>query len=563
MPLKPGGEPPQALAAARDLAWTGQHAQAIECCGHALAARQITPAQRMDLLDLRAESLIAEGRFADAAHDAAAMLSLARAHKQSALEVRALNRHALVLMRRGQIKPALDVATRAVALARKARNGALLAHSLLCLGEAQFRATQNNAAIASGKNAARLFEAAGDTLGVGRAHWVVAFAHSRLAQGAPSRAAAQRAAELARETGDEQGLANALNVLSFGCTDIAERIAVLQQGAQACERSGYAYGRALVKSNLSLAFAELGLYRHACRLGEELMVQSERAGARQALAFQMSSLIGWKSALGEAQSARARWTEYDALVTALDEPATRNLRWLDGSALALAEGDSATAVKGLRAALRELGQAKSGHELRTLVALAKALLVAGDAAAALRISQRAARLHRAQDFARAGLGQSQDIWWWHSRALAANGRPEESWTALQRAHTLLLDAVRNVRDEGLRRSYLNKVEVNRDIVRAWLRESARRKLPDAQRLEHLAIQSGLGEPFKRLVDTGMRLNELRSAQELQDFLIDEVTELSGAERVLLLLETPGEVQIAGALLPAGEDARALLHAITP
>ena len=58
MPLKPGGEPPQALAAApaaaaiaaaRDLAWTGQHAQAIECCGHALAARQITPAQRIDL----------------------------------------------------------------------------------------------------------------------------------------------------------------------------------------------------------------------------------------------------------------------------------------------------------------------------------------------------------------------------------------------------------------------------------------------------------------------------------------------------------------------------------
>ena len=43
------------------------------------------------------------------------------------------------------------------------------------------------------------------------------------------------------------------------------------------------------------------------------------------------------------------------------------------------------------------------------------------------------------------------------------------------------------------------------------------------------------ESFKRLVDTGMRLNELRGAEELQQFLIDQVTELSGARRVLLVL----------------------------
>src|ERR1700687_5945138 len=71
------------------------------------------------------------------------------------------------------------------------------------------------------------------------------------------------------------------------------------------------------------------------------------------------------------------------------------------------------------------------------------------------------------------------------------------------------------------------------------------------------------EAFKRLVEAGVRLNELRSAKELQEFLVDEVTELSGAERVLLLLETSGEVQIAGALVPSGEDAQVLLHAIPP
>ena len=61
----------------------------------------------------------------------------------------------------------------------------------------------------------------------------------------------------------------------------------------------------------------------------------------------------------------------------------------------------------------------------------------------------------------------------------------------------------------------------------------------------------------------MHLNELRGSEELQEFLIDEVTELSGAERVLRVPETSGEFRIAGALVPKGEDTQVLLHAITP
>src|SRR5439155_26204997 len=71
------------------------------------------------------------------------------------------------------------------------------------------------------------------------------------------------------------------------------------------------------------------------------------------------------------------------------------------------------------------------------------------------------------------------------------------------------------------------------------------------------------EPFERLVDTGLRLNELRSAAELHEFLIDEATELSGAERVLLVLEAPQGLQLAGSLVPRGEDALELLRDVTP
>ena len=58
-------------------------------------------------------------------------------------------------------------------------------------------------------------------------------------------------------------------------------------------------------------------------------------------------------------------------------------------------------------------------------------------------------------------------------------------------------------------------------------------------------QRGRAAAFKRLAGAVLRLNELRNASELQDFLIDEVTALSGAERVLLVLDAPQGLHIAG------------------
>ncbi len=75
------------------------------------------------------------------------------------------------------------------------------------------------------------------------------------------------AVALARSSGDEPGLANALNVLSLSSHDIAERLDLLRQSEQILERTGNLFGRMVVIGNLSLAFAELGLFRLACRQG--------------------------------------------------------------------------------------------------------------------------------------------------------------------------------------------------------------------------------------------------------------------------------------------------------
>ena len=108
-----------AIATARDLAWAGRHDEAIARCTEALAAEHFTPAQRMDLLDLRAESLIAVRQIDAARADAAAMRALAASHKVPALRVQAQKRLVLVLMRQGQVQPAVKAGAGAVRLARK------------------------------------------------------------------------------------------------------------------------------------------------------------------------------------------------------------------------------------------------------------------------------------------------------------------------------------------------------------------------------------------------------------------------------------------------------------
>ena len=440
--------------------------------------------------------------------------------------------------------------------------------ALLTAADADLRAERNATALRRSQRAVALYERVNDAVGLGRAWWMAANASASLGRRQASAEAAARAAGLARESGDELGLGNALNVLSFSHSDIAERLLLLQQADDAFERAGYHDRRAIVRFNLAAAFEELGLYRRSRREREALRDAALRVGATSGAAYASLALVKLDTRLGDAAAARRALADYRALLTEYADPLAKFNQALAETELALLGKEGSRAVRQAGVAVRfATAQLDASLQIGALEALSRALLAHGDAKAALRASARATRLHRMQGLGKTDLVQRQALWWQHARALAANGRADDAWAALQQAHAFLIDAVHNVRDEGLRRSYLNKVLGNRGIVLDWLREASRRDVAQARRLEHLRIASDTTEPFKRLVDTGMRLNELRSVAELQDFLLDEVTELSGAERVLLVLDRSGardgDWQLAGALLPAGEDAATLLTAVTP
>src|SRR5262245_9877158 len=96
-PRRPrGGAGPQPVSdssrAVADHAWSGQHEQAIALASAALLRPRLGAAQQIELLDRRADSHMALGRYAEANDDARSMLQRARQVGSAALTARSLCR---------------------------------------------------------------------------------------------------------------------------------------------------------------------------------------------------------------------------------------------------------------------------------------------------------------------------------------------------------------------------------------------------------------------------------------------------------------------------------------
>jgi signal transduction histidine kinase/CheY-like chemotaxis protein/tetratricopeptide (TPR) repeat protein len=567
MPTRPTRGPTSAasaayaIATARDLAWTGQHGQAIERCTQALDSAALSSTDRMTLLDLRAESHIAQGNLDLAAAGAAAMMELAEAERKTALRAQALNRKALVQMRQGDLKGAVRIAAEAVGL--KHASPTLRAESLFRLGEAQFRSGQSETGLQTAHVALPHFQALDDASGCGRVHWLIAMAFHRLGRAEESRRAAQTALELCQQAGDQYGIGNAFNLLNFTDVDIAEQIRHSQLARQAYQKGGYAERELIARGNLGISYSDLGLYPHVRRMRREVVDQHRRMGARAALANALASQVEIELKLGDLEAARSHFPELAGLVRALDDPVLQVTLPSSRGDLALAEGDVKAAIRHYKSALQIVRREAASRENIALCQLGQAHLASGDFEAAVKCTARAAELHRSQSFAPPDGLPSQEIWWRHAQALVANKRTKDAREALERAYGFLLDGISSLRDEGLRRNYLNKVRVNREIIAAWLADGAKPKSPKERLFAHLAIESNVREPFQRLADTGLRLNTLHAVAEIQTFLVEEATELCGGERVLLIRETEGGREVAEAVVPLGEDPAKLLRSAEP
>ncbi|MCO6451640.1 MAG: GAF domain-containing protein [Caldilineales bacterium] len=112
---------------------------------------------------------------------------------------------------------------------------------------------------------------------------------------------------------------------------------------------------------------------------------------------------------------------------------------------------------------------------------------------------------------------------------------EGHWHALNTAFETMLDNIANLKDEGLRRNYLNKIAVNRDVCLAWAQQAVARGESISVLTERQPDPLAIQEQTFRLVETGGRFIAHREPDALIEFIIDEFVELSGAERAFLAL----------------------------
>ncbi|MEO6064283.1 MAG: hypothetical protein ABIP49_00690, partial [Lysobacterales bacterium] len=546
-----------------DLAGAGKHEEAVALTTTALASAQLGIQARAALLEARVRSLLALAEVRRAGDDAAELLALTESDGSAARRARALACQSLVLQRSEREVEALNTATAALEAARRSRQAALIALALLRQATPQLTLQKRAEAERNAASAARIFERLNDRVQQGRALRILGLARMQEAITDESLELVQKAIDLARATGDRAGEAAAYSAMHGGDPDLAVRLRGLKAALQANIDAGDRLAQANMLNNLSLTYARLGMYRRARRM-------ILRCNAIKGRALRPGALVNGKNIqallemfMGHKAAADAVIAEERRLYATDPMPQfAQTVGWVT-SFQDLLEGRYASAVAGME---RLRSRMKPGYWVLPglLGNLAQANLLLGDRTAALKASTAATVAQQEQHGAVAGGVQSDAvIWWQHHLALKANRKRTASWQALQRAYHRLVDGIATLTDEGLRRSYLHAPRQHATLMQAWIATARERGLPAEEWSAHLRAQTDLREPVARLVDTGLRLNALRIEDELHEFLIEEVAELVGAQRVLLVLEQPGGRQVAGSLVPRGEAVESLLPSVMP
>ncbi len=544
------------------LGLAGRHADVVTAATRALDEAGLDAPTRMALLDRRAESLLAQAEMDAFDADVAAMRALARAAgaEHPALQARADLRSANERLHRGDLAKSLRYARAAHRAALRAAAPKLEVEALCAIADAGvLQPARLEAAIAWAREAAARSRGDGDARREAKAEQVLSRGLLVAGDREAGLDAARRAVDLARRCGDRLTMGNALNLLMQGTNDVKRQEAITRESLMAFEAAGYVVRQANAWGNLGMIAFEYGLFRRARRSFVRSVDVWRRAGARRGVQHPLTGLARIAIETGRLDEARTAASEVEALSAAIADPTHASISAGQLAWIASVEGRGDEAIAMAERGLRAAQPAGDGPVIRALSVLGGVLLAAGRVPQALDATRRATAIHAAHGFIDMNWIERDETWYRHARALEANGLVDEARSAMRRGYDLLVESLSQTTDPGLRRNYVGKIGWRRALIRARIAEAASAD----EALPHLAATADPGAQFERLVEIGVRLNAERDVDALHEFVIDEATELLGAERLLLALPGHGGWTIAGSLLPLDEDAAPLLAAIEP
>jgi len=466
----------------------------------------------------------------------------------------------------GNYLQAEQTAESALKLARQVGNRALEADCLTSLGTIYNSLSDYGDTQACHEEALRIRRELGDLQGEALSLSKMGDCLKDMGQSALAQMYTEEAYSLYRTLGQLKGQADCLNILGIISRDQAQARSYYEQSLAIYQTIGDRTLQANLNNNLGLVYWGLGLYGKARDYLERAVQMVREIRGRSSLASFFESLGRIYIELGNYSEAQEVLEEGRLLSQEIGERLSETTYLTMLGRVELANGQLNQAKELIQQACvlqRELGT--QGYLATSLAWLGATDLALGNLEAAYQSTLEAVKLlevvGRASDY------PTQDIWWLHYQVLKAmllekvKESPEspnenleleaEAWQCLQHAHQAMLAGIATLSDEGLRRNYLNKVKFNRDLLYEWALVSARETdavQPPTEKYSPGPVDGFATLPGRthdrltRLLDISLQMNATLNPETLLDFVMDNVIELSGAERgFLALVDEAGEV----------------------
>ncbi len=522
-----------------------RHEEATALYSQALACADVPAQDHCDLLSGRAVGLQMLGKLAEAEADLDEVIRIAREQGDAVRLVRAVRTLVQVQGYLGKYQAAEKNANDALALALASGEPALEATARNAKSFTFYMTNRYVEALEQNRQALALFTQVGDLQGEQMALGLMGNALNAMELADEALDFLQRALVLARSRGDRPDEAILLNGIGLSIVDIAHTRQYQEEALRIFEEVGDRRRQSLMYNNLGILYYNLGLYRQAARHAAHAVQAARLMGAKNDLANNLDNFSRAQLELGFIEEAHQAMEEGLRLAVQVSDRMLLAIYHLYAGIILQKGEKPREALAEFQAAAELTGVLKVPVEWATSLAWqGVAALALGDASEAERLTVQAESLVMKAEKFIFGNFLVQDILWLRYQVLtgrrAADAHPEpvsdQAWRVLLDARRVMLQYVASVSDEGMRRNYLNKPEINRSIQLAWARQSILRGLPVE---EPPAPERSLDgqESFKRMLDVSLRMNENRDPSALLDFILDEVVDLCGGERAALLLLT--------------------------
>jgi GAF domain-containing protein/tetratricopeptide (TPR) repeat protein len=481
------------------------------------------------------------------------MVKLATQLGEQSRRINAINRQAEALFGLGDFEKGERLCLQARDLAIENGDKHEQGQSLWLLSQALFQKGEIENSSHSIERALAIFTEIEDFTGQSKCLTNMAFNGIRTGHTKDIQEYSEQALQAARQANDHQSEANSLNVMGIISNDVSRTRDYYKQALQIFTTIGDVGGQNRIANNLGLLFWRLGLYGQANYYANQAVRVSRERGNKRALAVCLDGVGRSWLELGDLDQAEMAFQEGLELSKEYADAFDVAACLMGLARVAYERGNDQAAIDYFQDQVELLRGKGDVPEIAVVLAwIGAAHFRMGNFLEAERTTSEAVAHLMATDPNTDLL--DQEVWWSRyqvlkgqslsdKKARGTNDDDNQARLMLDRARASMMGYIEAVSDEGLRRNYLTKVPVNREITQEWTRQFHNR--PEFKGfIQPKVITGNLQEQFKRLSDIGTRLSTQRDPEKLPDFIMNEVVELNGAERAFLAtINEGGELAI--------------------